>query len=107
MPNPTCPLCQHLLTARDAIPFMGQVAILLECDYWHQTVEIVPVSRFNPGFNWRGYDELVQDTEIAWQAFLALVTPESDLMAILESNEMIQFKRVRDISNEYYEAWQG
>jgi len=46
MNNPTCPQCQQPLTARDAMPFMGQVAILLECDYWHQTVEIVPVSRF-------------------------------------------------------------
>jgi len=25
---------------------MGSIAILLECDYWHQSVEIVPVSRF-------------------------------------------------------------
>lgn len=43
---PSCTKCATQFTARDAIPFMGQVAILLECDYWHQAVEIVPVSRF-------------------------------------------------------------
>lgn len=46
MTNPTCPQCQQPLTCRNATLFMGQVAILLECDNGHQTVEIVESSRF-------------------------------------------------------------
>jgi hypothetical protein len=86
------------MNARDAIPFMGQVAILLECDYWHQSVEIVPVSRFNPGLDWHRYDELVQDADIAFKEFLTIAKGDvSDLL----TPEFLQFKRIFDISNEY------
>lgn len=46
MLNPTCSQCLLPLTARDAMLIMSQVVIWLQCDNGHETVKIVPVSRF-------------------------------------------------------------
>lgn len=40
-----CPLCQHPQTAVYAILISGQVVILMECEYWHQSLNVQPVSR--------------------------------------------------------------
>lgn len=97
-----CPQCQTPTEAKQALLFTGQVAILMECDYWHQTVEYVPVSRFNPGLNAAGYDELVKDADIAFKTFLSIAKGE---LSDLDTPEFRQWKRYNDIADEYYEAW--
>lgn len=46
MLNPTCPQCQHPIVAHDAMLVMGQVAIWLQCDNGHDTVDIFAADRF-------------------------------------------------------------